>query len=199
MKAPTRVAGAVLFCVIITLMADHLWQVSRRADKVLDASRQRPAAVGPPAPGATAQLVIPLTLGQSVPALASGWSGPEPGLGVWSEKALATVRLTGLPAGETQVTMMMRPFLPPARPEQHVIVRAGGRTLAQRRLTENKLQPLRVIVPADARAANGDVVLQLDLPDAGSPARWTPPSHDQRRLAVQLTRIDIRVRAAGAT
>jgi len=125
-------------------------------------------------------------------ALGEGWSTPEPGSGVWSNAQRTTLQLPPSPyPGSIDVALTVEPFVIPARPFQRVRARAGARTLGEWRLTSAGITTLHVGVPAELRGPAGDLQLQLDLPDAASPAKLMKDVMDTRLLAIRLHRIAI--------
>lgn len=196
-----RVYGRAAIVVLLVIAAWWLLQLSRRADLAIYGHALTEAAGGAPADTLTSErqpsrLVLHLDRGITPAALVAGWSASERNDGVWSMGHRAELKLGGLPAGAAQVTLTAEAFLPAGLPAQRVTVRAQGRTLSAWRLTTPGFRELALQVPADARAPNGDIVLQLDLPDADSPARRAPGATDGRVLAVKLKRVEASVAAS---
>jgi hypothetical protein len=121
-------------------------------------------------------------------ALGPGWSSIEPGSGVWSTANLAVVRLPPVPAGPADVALQVEAFIAPTIPAQRVRAKAGRRTLGEWRIDEGGVTTLHFPLPEDVRGPGG-LELQLELPDADSPARRVAGASDVRRLAVKLHRL----------
>lgn len=152
---------------------------------------QRRAAESAPAPAAAAWTQVYYFEHAAVPkaVLGDGWSIPEPQAGVWSSHRRAALRLPPASlAGPVEVALTVDAFIAPARPFQRVTARAGDRTLGEWRLKKAETTTLRFAVPAELRG--GALELQLELPDAESPARVLGVT-DARLLGIKLRRIDV--------
>jgi len=136
------------------------------------------------------RLVIYLDRGVRPNCLVEGWSGAEPNFGVWSVGRRAVLKLGGLQPGPAEITLTLQPFVAPGRPAQRVGLSAHGRRLGDFSLTESSVRTLHVTVPAEVRPANGEVILELELPDAAAPAQHVAGSKDAREIAVNLKRIE---------
>jgi hypothetical protein len=190
-----RTAGRLGLVATAALTLAVLLELSHRADGALRAHEAADQA-GTSAADAmstereTSRLVIHLDRGLAPNCLVEGWSGAEPNFGVWSVGHRAVLKLGGLQAGPAEVALTLQPFSVPGRPVQRVSVRAQGRPLGDWSLTGSAVRTLHLSVPADARAATGEVVLELALPDADAPARRVAGSKDGREIAINLKRIE---------
>jgi hypothetical protein len=194
-------AGRLVFWTMAALTVGYILQLGDRANGAMRAELAAARSGDAPADQLTTEhqgsrLVIHLDRAVSPKALAEGWSGPEPRSGTWSVGKYAVLRIAGAPAGPAEVAVTLQPFIPPDRPLQRVTVRAEQRVLGQWRLTDNQVRRLNFAVPAEARDAQGDLVLAFDLPDADSPARRVSGSLDGRVIAIKL--ITVEVAAGGA-
>jgi hypothetical protein len=90
------------------------------------------------------------------------------------------------------VALTFAPFVhPPTQPQQRIIVRAGGRRLAQWRLVKEGVVTLHVLAPPDVRGPRGGLNLQFELPDAAAPAWRVPGASDPRPLAIKLMKATV--------
>jgi hypothetical protein len=181
---------------LVVLAAFMFLQLTRKAQAVYASQRNAGAlAAGEtessPPPSAAWRQVLFFDRGAApAAALVEGWSSPDPGAGVSSNAHRATLLLPPSPyPGAVDVALTVEPFIAPARPFQRVTARIGAQTLGEWRLT--KAETLHVRVPAELRGPAGDLQLQLDLPDAESPAALVKGAMDPRRLAIALKRITI--------
>ena len=187
--------GAGALVVLGGLIFQQLTQKAQNAY----ASRQTPAALGASAAGSAApasaawRQVLFFDRGAApAAALVEGWSTPEPGAGVWSDALRATLLLPPSPfPGAADVALTVEPFLAPARPFQRVTARVGAHTLGEWQLSKGGSTTLHLQVPVALRGPTGDLRLQLDLPDAESPAKHAEGAVDPRRLAIKLQQITI--------
>ena len=173
-------------------------QLTRKAQTAY-VSRRTPAALsastaGSPASASAAWRQELFFDRASAPAaaLVEGWSTLEPGEGVWSDAFRTTLLLPPSPyPGVVDVALTVQPYVAPARPFQRVTARIGAHTLGEWRLTKGGSTTLHILVPAALRGPAGDLRLQLDLPDAESPAKHAEGAVDPRMLAIKLQRITI--------
>jgi hypothetical protein len=187
-------AGAFAIVAVVVISGFLVVELVRKADAAV-AHREAVAATGDASPPPTAAWRQELYFDRSKPpahALGEGWSTPESGSGVWSNAPAATLRLHPPPyPGGVAVALAVEPFVIPARPFQRVRVRVGGRALGEWRLTTAEVTTLQVQVPADLRGPAGELQLQLELPDAASPAKLMKGVLDPRLLAIRLHRVAV--------
>lgn len=183
---------------LLVILAFLFLQLQRKAEaayalRLRAAASAAAAADSLPSPAATWRQDLFFDGAAAPPAvLVRGWSAPEPGSGVWSTDRHAVLRLPPPPFPDaSDVGLTVEAFVVPAQPVQRVTVRVGSRTLGEWRLTQGLATTLRLQAPAELRRADGSLVLQIDLPDAGSPAKRVPGAVDNRLLAIKLRRIDV--------
>ncbi len=140
-----------------------------------------------------------IALGQTVslakaagvpPYFRSGWSAKEPAA-IWSDGSGATLALhTDKAAGPLTVSIEASAFLPRTDSVQTVIVHSGGRRLASWRYDKAAPSGMRTVqVPRDL-LHNGNLELDLDFPDATSPAAQKV-SGDTRRLGLYVSALTV--------
>ena len=123
------------------------------------------------------------------PYFRSGWGAKEPGA-VWTDGHSASLMLHIDKAGPLTVSVQAMAFLAHPDSVQNVIVRAGQTRLAAWRYDKASASGLRTVkVPADL-IRNGNLELDLDLPDAASPAEQKV-SGDTRRLGLYVSVITV--------
>lgn len=194
-----RFAARLGLVVLLLMTAFLLLELVRKADaayanRIRAAASAAAAAGSLPSPAATWRQDLFFDGAAAPPAsLVQGWSTPEPGSGVWSTGRHAVLKLPPAPfPSAADIGLTVEAFVaPPALPFQRVTVRAGARTLGEWRLTQGEATTLHLQAPADLRRPDGSLELQLDLPDADSPAKRLPGSMDARLLAIKLRRIDV--------
>jgi hypothetical protein len=193
-----RNAGRFGLVVLLVIVAFLLLQLGRKADAAY-ANRLRATASSDAAanviPSAAAAWRQDLFFdGATAPpaTLVRGWSAPEPGSGVWSNDRHAVLKLPPAPfPGAADVALTVEAFVAPSLPAQRVRVRVGARTLGEWRLTEGAPSTLHLQAPPELHAPDGSLTLQLDLPDAASPAKHVAGAMDVRLLAIKLRRVDV--------
>jgi hypothetical protein len=196
LRALERLAGSLVFWAMAFITVGYLSQLGQRANGAMRATIAITANGGGMADQLTTEtdgdrMILHMDRPVQPKALAEGWSGPEPGVGTWSVGRRAVLNVVGAAAGPLEVKLTLHPFLAAGLPAQRVTVTSQDRTLAQWRLTENQPQELRVTVPAEARDADGVLVLAFDLPDADTPARRVPGSRDARQIGIKLIRVEV--------
>jgi hypothetical protein len=173
------------------LCAGLLLKLAREADRVHASLVARAAEA--PADAAVAPWRVVLRFDQAkAPAalLRRGWSAPEFGSGAWSMAGLAVLQLPPSPArGPAVVVLSVEPFVAAAHPVQRVRVRAGARVLGEWRLTGGTSR-LAFQLPGELNGPDG-LELQIDLPDAASPARDVRGAMDARLLGVKLHAVEL--------
>lgn len=122
--------------------------------------------------------------------LVSGFASPEP-IGQWTEGNAASFRCRlpkELRGKQLRVSLDADAFLPLAESRQRVVVRTGGgATFKFEFESRQPQQPLEFVVPAPA---DGELVLDLSLPDAVSPQE-AGLSLDARRLSLLVRSVAV--------
>jgi hypothetical protein len=136
------------------------------------------------------------TDGQGVRYLTAGWAAPET-WGVWNDgtEAQLAFDLAPIPRTAVSVELDVRAFLPPGLAHQRLTARVAGRTVGA--LCLDGAHPAArwsIDVPPDL-SERRPLVIELELPDATSPAATTG-TPDHRQLAIGLA--GIRITAAGS-
>jgi hypothetical protein len=189
-----RVAARLGLALLVVIAGYLLLQLTGRANTAYAARQRAGAALATPPSPETAVAVLTLRFDRmrAPDGLVEGWSTPEPGSGVWSDGDHAVLKLPAPPSpGPAEISLSVSPLVAPGRPFQRVVIRAGARRLGDWRLAEAGPTTLKVVAPAEARAPDGAIALQIALPDAESPARLSPGSLDARRLAIKLHAVTI--------
>jgi hypothetical protein len=117
---------------------------------------------------------------------ASGFGRGEPP-GIWTVAAAARLRL-GAPAeylDSIVLTISLRAFLPPARPELNVDVSVAGLRCARWSFTKPGRADRKIVIPGEAIGPDGEIWLRLDIDDPRSPAECGTGS-DTRALGIML-------------
>jgi hypothetical protein len=123
------------------------------------------------------------------PYFRTGWSAKEQ-TAVWSDGDKATLALHADKSGNLTVSIEGLAFLAHPDSTQTVIVRSGDRRLAAWRYDKAAPSGVRTVtVPADL-VRNGNLDLELDFPDATSPAAQKA-SGDTRRLGLYVSAITV--------
>ncbi len=140
-------------------------------------------------PGATASLA------ESNPhrsrLLGLGWSPAEP-WGHWADGGAPSIVLALAPHGDAAlpVSLLIRAYLPPARPMQRLAISANGLRVAEWEIHHAGPQTLRFTIPATSIGPNRLLRLDFHCPDAISPAALGL-SQDARQLSVGLIRLQL--------
>lgn len=179
-------AGLATAAILVALV-----QASGRADRAVAAAQTRSAKA--PVVETPRSVTLNLDVGADQNVLAQGWSGPEPGLGVWSLGHEARLDLpTPCAPGDLDLALTFQAFLAPGLPAQRVRIESGGARLADWRITTAAEQTRRIRVPAALRTTPGLLQLRLELPDADSPAHRSPDASDPRVIAIMLKTVELR-------
>jgi hypothetical protein len=190
------IARSIGFVLLVGLTLFTIMQLSDRAKRSLPAA-STPAVIGSLAPETLGDSDAPLTIffdRETAPCcLASGWNKPEAGSGAWSSGALAVLRLPPMRTRKpVDIGLTLEAFVAPGLPAQTVKLRAGERTLAEWRLTSAGATRVDAVLPGDLPGRADGLDLQLDLPNATSPAHSVAGSTDVRILAVKLKALELK-------
>ena len=118
--------------------------------------------------------------------LGAGWSAPEPDQ-VWTDGPEAVLHLGGaLHPADHLLTLTAGALITPGHSCQRSLLRLGGQPVASLLLRSGDSAAHQIVVPAELISATpGPATLQVDLPDAISPAALGL-SADSRMLGLRL-------------
>jgi hypothetical protein len=123
--------------------------------------------------------------------LGFGWSAAEP-WGRWMDGDSASLifKSRGALHADRRIERSVQPFLTPAHPMQRIDVLANGTLVAQRQFRQPGAATLDFVVPGRVIGADGLVRLDIQAPDAASPASLGMGA-DPRRLSIGVIQLHL--------